>query len=442
MKKFLIPFVGISVLVGCDLQPKIVSLPDTVGEFIAMRYPALLADPEAQPEIYNSAVTDYGVYASPDLYGTSSNDDYVLYASVDDYIVPPAESQKLYGDTTVPDEKSVEEKSDSEAESKDKIIVPMYGGGIVTDVSSKVAVKEISVVAGDTLYSLAQRYSMTVDEIVELNNLQVPYSLYVGQKLKVFADEKIDSITSIYGSADKKIPTPTGVATTTKVELQEITVANGDTLYSISRKYSVPVNDLAVLNNLEVPFNLTVGQKLKVPNLQAKNVKVVGQEPVKAEKVADTAKTEKVAVKTEKPKISSDPTKKMPAIAPRSATKFSWPVKGTVLSGYGAKTGGLFNDGINISAPKGTPVKAAENGAVAYAGNEIKGMGNLIIVQHADGWMTVYAHLDTMTARRGTKVSVGQKIGTVGNTGKVDSPQLHFEIRKGRKAYNPASYLK
>lgn len=442
MKKFLIPFVGISVLVGCDLQPKIVSLPDTVGEFIAQRYPALLADPEAQPEIYNSAVTDYGVYASPDLYGTSANDDYVLYASVDDYIVPPAESQKLYGDTTVPDEKGTSDKVESETVTDDKIVVPMYGGGIVTDVSSKVSVKEISVVAGDTLYSLAQRYSMTVDEIVELNDLQVPYSLYVGQKLKVFANEKIDSITNVYGSADKKVPTPTGVATTTKVELQEITVANGDTLYSISRQYSVPVNDLAVLNNLQVPFSLTVGQKLKVPNLQAKNVKVVGQESAKTEKVSAGTKVDTPVVKTEKPKISSDPTKKMPAIAPRSATKFSWPVKGTVLSGYGAKTGGLFNDGINISAPKGTPVKAAENGAVAYAGNEIKGMGNLIIVQHADGWMTVYAHLDTMTARRGTKVSVGQKIGTVGNTGKVESPQLHFEIRKGSKAYNPASYLK
>ena len=103
---------------------------------------------------------------------------------------------------------------------------------------------------------------------------------------------------------------------------------------------------------------------------------------------------------------------------------------------------GLFNDGINIAASRGTAVNAAENGVVAYAGNEVKGMGNLIIVQHSGGWMTVYAHLDSMTVRRGTKVSVGQKIGTVGETGKVDQPQLHFEIRKGTKAYNPSSYLK
>ena len=97
---------------------------------------------------------------------------------------------------------------------------------------------------------------------------------------------------------------------------------------------------------------------------------------------------------------------------------------------------------VNIASAKGTSVVAAENGVVAYAGNEIKGMGNLIIVQHESGWMTVYAHLDSMNVKRGTKVNVGQKIGTVGETGKVDSPQLHFEIRKGTKAYDPISYMK
>ena len=143
-----------------------------------------------------------------------------------------------------------------------------------------------------------------------------------------------------------------------------------------------------------------------------------------------------------KQKISSDPTKKLPTISARSSSKFSWPVQGKILSAYGAKGDGLFNDGINIAAARGTAVGAAENGVVAYAGNEVKGMGNLIIIQHSGGWMTVYAHLDSMTVRRGAKVSVGQKIGTVGETGKVDEPQLHFEIRKGTKAYNPASYLK
>jgi len=117
-------------------------------------------------------------------------------------------------------------------------------------------------------------------------------------------------------------------------------------------------------------------------------------------------------------------------------------VQGKILSRYGSKNNGLFNDGINISVPKGTDVKAAENGVVAYAGNEVKGMGNLIIMQHSDGWMTIYAHLDSMSVKRGSVVKVGQNIGKVGMTGKVDKPQLHFEIRKGTKAYNPTQYLK
>ncbi|MBR4860232.1 MAG: M23 family metallopeptidase, partial [Alphaproteobacteria bacterium] len=216
----------------------------------------------------------------------------------------------------------------------------------------------------------------------------------------------------------------------------------GDTLYSISRKYSVPVNDLAVMNKLSAPFTLSVGQKLKVPNLEAVNVKY-GTEP-KADTVATSASQSKTVTptKTETKKISSDPSKKLPTITARSSSKFSWPVRGKILSNYGAKSSGLFNDGINISAAHGTDVKAAENGVIAYAGNEVKGMGNLIIIQHASGWMTVYAHMDSLAVKRGARVGVGQKIGTVGSTGKVDSPQLHFEIRKGTKAYNPSSYLK
>ena len=132
----------------------------------------------------------------------------------------------------------------------------------------------------------------------------------------------------------------------------------------------------------------------------------------------------------------------MPKIAARSSSKFSWPVRGKILSGFGPKKGGLVNDGINISSDLGTPVRAAENGVIAYAGNEVKGMGNLIIMQHSDGWMTVYAHLGSMTVKRGDKVNVGQQIGKIGQTGKVDKPQLHFEIRKGTKAYNPTLYLK
>jgi murein DD-endopeptidase MepM/ murein hydrolase activator NlpD len=135
---------------------------------------------------------------------------------------------------------------------------------------------------------------------------------------------------------------------------------------------------------------------------------------------------------------------KPPAIEtpePRGGSRFLWPVRGAILSDYGPKPGGLHNDGINISASRGASVVAADNGVVAYAGNELRGFGNLLLIRHADGWMTAYAHLDDMLVERGAKVSRGQKIGTVGSTGNVSSPQLHFEVRRGNRAIDPRDHL-
>jgi murein DD-endopeptidase MepM/ murein hydrolase activator NlpD len=126
---------------------------------------------------------------------------------------------------------------------------------------------------------------------------------------------------------------------------------------------------------------------------------------------------------------------------PRGGSRFQWPVRGAILSDYGPKPGGLHNDGINISASRGSSVVAADNGVVAYAGNELRGFGNLLLIRHADGWMTAYAHLDDMLVERGAKVSRGQKIGTVGSTGNVSSPQLHFEVRRGNRAIDPRDHL-
>jgi len=102
---------------------------------------------------------------------------------------------------------------------------------------------------------------------------------------------------------------------------------------------------------------------------------------------------------------------------------------------------GRNNDGINIKAALGTTVKAADAGTVAYAGNELKGFGNLILIKHNDGWITAYAHNDRLVVRKGQKVRRGEKIATVGSSGGVSAPQLHFEIRAGKKAVNPLSYL-
>ncbi len=461
------------VLCACDLQPKIASIPDNIGIFIEDRYPALLADPQTQPEIYNSAVTDYGVYASPELYGSARMEDYVLYASVDDYVLVPETKEVEIA------KEQVEEQTEQEIK-EDYLIVPVYGGNTVLDEQpdAKTEIKDtdtIIVVKGDTLYSLARKNNMSFTELANINNLKEPYTLSVGQKLttrkptnklnvpNVISEEKVQQIKA---EKTEKVIVKEAVKpnNTKRVDLQEIIVAKGDTLYSLSRKYEIPVNDLAVMNKISAPFTLSVGQKIKVPKLSnvqtrsATEVKTVmpvakttpkitpakntTQKQQTAKKQPDTKVADNANKMNKSEKISSNPKQQLPKISARSASKFSWPLRGTILSAYGPKKAGLVNDGINISAALGAPVKAAENGVVAYAGNEVKGMGNLIIIQHSDGWMTVYAHLDSMSVKRGNKVNVGQPIGKVGKTGKVDRPQLHFEIRKGTKAYNPTQYLK
>jgi murein DD-endopeptidase MepM/ murein hydrolase activator NlpD len=120
---------------------------------------------------------------------------------------------------------------------------------------------------------------------------------------------------------------------------------------------------------------------------------------------------------------------------------FRWPVRGRVIAGFGPKPNGLQNDGINLAVPEGTPIKAAEDGVVAYAGNELKGYGNLVLLRHADGFVTAYANARDIVVKRGETVKRGQVIAHSGETGNVSSPQLHFEIRKGATPVDPAQYL-
>ncbi|MHB1207861.1 MAG: peptidoglycan DD-metalloendopeptidase family protein, partial [Rhodospirillaceae bacterium] len=124
-----------------------------------------------------------------------------------------------------------------------------------------------------------------------------------------------------------------------------------------------------------------------------------------------------------------------------SGARFTWPINGQILARFGAAGKGLHNDGINIAAPAGTQVRAAGPGVVAYAGNELKGFGNLLLIKHADGWTTAYAHNEKLLVAKGDTVVQGQVIASVGRTGNVDRPQLHFEVRKGTQAMDPLSYL-
>lgn len=264
-----------------------------------------------------------------------------------------------------------------------------------------------TVASGDTLWSIAQRYRVDMKDIVFVNNLRAPYFLEIGDRLD--------------------LPPPL----TYRVRVD-------DTLYDISRTFAISMTQLASQNNLRAPYRIRVGDTLKLPSVR----------PVYHENPQITIT--RPAQKPVGPKIASRPVSKVQKSLPvktktppraQAGGKFAWPVDGPIISTYGPKKDGLHNDGINIKAPKGAPVRAAENGVVVYADNQLQGFGNLVLVRHSDRWMTAYGHLDKVMIKRGETVRRGQTIGTVGRSGSVDTPQLHFETRRGTKALNPMLYL-
>jgi murein DD-endopeptidase MepM/ murein hydrolase activator NlpD len=197
-------------------------------------------------------------------------------------------------------------------------------------------------------------------------------------------------------------------------------VRQGDNLHKISRLYGMNINDLIKINNLSKPYNIFSGSKLRISNssFKSKSRKAISQRNLKSTKL-----------RVKKSKL------------PYKNNKFIWPIKGNVISNFGQKPGGLYNDGINIKARNSAPVQAVEDGLVAYVGNELRGYGNLIIIKHSKGWVSAYAHLEKTNVRTGSKVKQGQIIANVGSTGNVKSSQLYFGIRKGRQAVNPKLYL-
>ena len=135
------------------------------------------------------------------------------------------------------------------------------------------------------------------------------------------------------------------------------------------------------------------------------------------------------------------PVEEVAAVSAPSSSGFVWPVQGKVISKFGATSDGLRNDGINIAAPAGAPVMAAADGTVAYAGNQLRGFGNLVLIRHANGLISAYAHNQSLLVKKGDKVKRGAVIARVGSTGNVSKPQLHFEIRKGEDPVDPMKYL-
>ncbi|WP_093147914.1 LysM peptidoglycan-binding domain-containing M23 family metallopeptidase [Thalassobaculum litoreum] len=322
---------------------------------------------------------------------------------------------------------------------------------------------------GDNVYQISQRYGVSPRAIIDANGLRPPYLLRPGDQVRLPAS-------AVH------------------------VVRSGDTVSEIAERYGVSMRSLVVANNLRPPYTIRVGERLRLPTgsdapqgevtVAARQPKTAPQPqvgssdvppptpggnrpwsaggqlhfPVSGEGTRNTtvaaapgtpvpqprpgtvpqSAPSEPAAQTVATRRSLTPTETRAVLLtppPKTGRGFTWPVKGRVISGFGPREGGLHNDGINILAPAGSEVRAAENGIVVYAGNELRGFGNLLLVKHDDGYTTAYAHADQLLVGRGDQVQRGQVIATVGQTGNVSQPQLHFEIRKGPRPVDPSKQL-
>ncbi len=291
---------------------------------------------------------------------------------------------------------------------------------------------------GDSVYGLSKRHKVPMRAIIEANGLVAPFVLHIGQRLEL----------------------PRG---------QAHTIKRGDTLFAIATLYDVNAFELARINGLKKPYVIHVGNLLVLPSSARVAAVTIAKSPLAG---SQPSKSNAAKIETPSPPGSTRKTKpdtpttaawvappkrqsasavatqirpqrkSLAAPTAKSRKGFLWPVSGKIISNYGVKSKGLRNDGINIQARRGNAVLASENGIVAYAGNELRGFGNLLLIKHAGGWVTAYAHNEQLLVKRGQQIKRGQKIATIGSTGNVSSPQLHFEIRQGNKAKDPKKYLR
>lgn len=343
--------------------------------------------------------------------------------------------------------------------------------------------EQIEVQQGDTLFGLSKRHHVSVAELMQVNGLQNP-NLKPGQKLtlpagKSGARKTLAQKPALAGVAAPPAMPPSGWE-------GAHTVKAGESLYGIARQHHVKVAELQQANGITDPLKVKPGSVLKVPGtgggtggaapatasapVAAAPTPAVA--PVTAEAPAEPAprvvQTKPTIINGEKKAALGGPATDVPpaAAAPAPATttppvverqaaatpppaavagaptsKLRWPAHGKIIAGFGQRPDGTHNDGVNLAVPQGTEVHAADAGVVAYAGSELKGYGNLVLVRHDNGWVTAYAHNDEIVVKRGDKVKRGQLVAKAGKSGQVDQPQVHFELRQGSKPVDPTPYM-
>ena len=297
------------------------------------------------------------------------------------------------------------------------------GGSYARD--AYMAGEEITVEHNQNAYALARQHNVPMRGIIALNNLNPPYNLRAGQRITLPIPNP--SYSGTYSGEMR----PPQAAPAIPVESAPVYTGaepapqHDDSVTAVPLAPPEPVHQAAPPPESNAPVNLAPPQQSARPI-----------ETTIAEAPAATPPA------TEKAQLPPTEEPASPAPTTEGAPQFAWPLQGPILSSFGAKDGGgASNDGINIAAPKGAPVSAAGGGIVVYAGN-MKGFGNLVLVRHEGGWVTAYAHLDRVMVAKDSVVAPGDMIGTVGQSGGVTAPQLHFETRLNGKSVDPKSVVK
>ncbi|AQT47035.1 M23 family metallopeptidase [Bartonella choladocola] len=318
---------------------------------------------------------------------------------------------------------------------------------------------ELPPVAGQPSYQAAQSQS------------QPTYSASASQPTQVASAGQVMG-TPPHNLGEMPSSSSSGSSTTAKKNGSYI-VQSGDTLYSVSRKTGVSVESLKSANGLSNGA-IRVGQSLIVPGghnteVASANTKTATPAALPETKQTTPAKTAAATPQTPAPaatepaKTAQNETAKPaaePAVAKSSDTtinqaenvavvapqatgisKMRWPAQGRILSSFGQKDGSSTNDGIDIMAPEGSSVKAAENGVVIYAGDGLKEFGNTVLIRHENNIVTVYGHNSKILVQRGQKVRRGDEIAKSGMSGNASTPRVHFEVRKNSSPVNPIKYL-
>lgn len=279
---------------------------------------------------------------------------------------------------------------------------------VVADAPERPA-RRVTAGPGEGLATIARREGVGAATLARANGLQPPYALAPGQALTV----------------------PAG---------RYHVVKPGETLSNIARAYRADWRTVAAANALGPPYPLEVGDIVLVPTRPAPRPTTleqrVAQNDLDIDRLIKGAPAP-AAPRKPRPAPGSAP----PPVAQVPAIRFDWPLEGRIVSGFGRKPGGRVNDGLNIAAPVGATVRAAAEGQVIYAGTGVPAFGALVLVRHAGGWITAYGHNSELLVAKGDNVARSQPIARVGQSGEVDSPQLHFEIRRGRTPVDPAALL-